>query len=252
MAAAAEPTAWTRSVYSPRYEAASPRYGAPYADSWQRRGEERAPRSCRSVSPRYEATLCQSRSSTSPRYEMTRQDPVIRPQRSASPRGQVSPWQRRRMRPRLPYRARLEAEQEIEDAFCTLDVDGTGEIGYRELKAAMRALGFPVKKDEVLADMREHNCLESGRVGFRSFSKILMERFEQQDPLDAMLKSFRLFDEEGRGCITLRDLRRVSQELGEGLSDGELRSMVEQFDRNHDGEIDEEEFVRVMAATSLR
>jgi len=167
----------------------------------------------------------------------------------------VSPSQaraRRQARPSLPHRASVELEQEIRKAFEVFDADGTGEVDYYELKGAMRALGLPVKKAEVLAAMRDQGCLESGRVDFHAFAAILRQKFEEQDPLDAMLQSFRLFDTEGCGRISFRDLKRVAQDVGEELVDCELRCMIDSFDRNGDREIDEEEFVRIFAPTSLR
>ena len=39
-----------------------------------------------------------------------------------------------------------EQRQEIKEAFELFDTDKTGTIDYHELKVAMRALGFDVKK----------------------------------------------------------------------------------------------------------
>ena len=39
-----------------------------------------------------------------------------------------------------------EQRQEIKEAFDLFDTDKTGTIDYHELKVAMRALGFDVKK----------------------------------------------------------------------------------------------------------
>lgn len=39
-----------------------------------------------------------------------------------------------------------EQKQEIKEAFDLFDTDKTGTIDYHELKVAMRALGFDVKK----------------------------------------------------------------------------------------------------------
>ena len=39
-----------------------------------------------------------------------------------------------------------EQKQEIKEAFELFDTDKTGTIDYHELKVAMRALGFDVKK----------------------------------------------------------------------------------------------------------
>ena len=38
---------------------------------------------------------------------------------------------------------------EIQEAFDLFDTDKSGSIDYHELKVAMRALGFPVRKEEV-------------------------------------------------------------------------------------------------------
>ena len=38
---------------------------------------------------------------------------------------------------------------EIKEAFDLFDTDGSGEIDSKELKVAMRALGFEPKKEEV-------------------------------------------------------------------------------------------------------
>jgi len=42
-----------------------------------------------------------------------------------------------------------EQKQEIKEAFDLFDTDGSGEIDAKELKVAMRALGFEPKKDSV-------------------------------------------------------------------------------------------------------
>lgn len=62
------------------------------------------------------------------------------------------------------------------------------------------------------------------------------EKIVNRDPLDEIRRAFKLFDDDGTGKISLRNLRRVSKELGETLSDDELRAMIEEFDLDEDGE----------------
>jgi len=48
----------------------------------------------------------------------------------------------------------------------------------------------------------------------------------KKDTKEDILHVFNLFDTDGSGKITLEDLRRVADELGEDITDEELRNMI--------------------------
>ncbi|KAM9734736.1 centrin-3-like [Menidia menidia] len=165
----------------------------------------------------------------------------------------------------LPLRAELPADRsrrkrrreltedqkhEVKEAFELFDTDKDGEIDYHELKVAMRALGFEVKKVDVLKILKDYDRGGTGKISFEDFSQVVTERILERDPVEEVLKAFRLFDDDESGSIGLRNLRRVARELGENLSDQELRSMIHEFDTDGDGEINQEEFLAIMTGDS--
>lgn len=68
------------------------------------------------------------------------------------------------------------------------------------------------------------------------YTNAVGEKIVKRDPLDEIRRAFKLFDDDNTGKISLRNLRRVAKELGENLSDDELRAMIDEFDLDEDGE----------------
>lgn len=67
-----------------------------------------------------------------------------------------------------------EQKQEIKEAFDLFDTDKDGCVDYHELKVAMRALGFDLKKAEVLKILRDHDKTGQHLMEFEDFAKISM------------------------------------------------------------------------------
>eukprot|EP00043_Microstomoeca_roanoka_P027311 m.14123 g.14123 ORF g.14123 m.14123 type:complete len:169 (+) comp7514_c0_seq1:202-708(+) len=137
---------------------------------------------------------------------------------------------------------------EMKEAFDLFDTDKDGCLDYHELKVAMRALGFDVKKTEVQKIMREYDRDGTGLISERDFNAVVGDRILDRNPIEEVMKAFKLFDEDQTGKISVGNLRRVARELGEDIPDEELKAMVEEFDQDGDGEINEEEFLAIMTA----
>lgn len=69
-----------------------------------------------------------------------------------------------------------EQRQEIKEAFELFDTDKDGAVDYHELKVAMRALGFDLKKAEVLKLLRDNDRRGEGLMEWEDFSKISESR----------------------------------------------------------------------------
>ncbi|SCU82549.1 LADA_0C06216g1_1 [Lachancea dasiensis] len=138
-----------------------------------------------------------------------------------------------------------ENKQEIFEAFSLFDMNNDGFVDYHELKVAARALGFDLSKQELLELLEKHDRDGRRLMHYDDFFVVMGEKILNRDPLDEIRRAFQLFDDDNTGKISLKNLRRVAKELGENLTDDELRAMIDEFDLDDDGEISEREFIAI-------
>ena len=132
----------------------------------------------------------------------------------------------------------------------------------------MRALGFEPKKEEIKKMIADIDKDGSGTIDFDEFLQMMTAKMvalpprsasrsrrltarrlllqSEKDSREEILKAFRLFDDDETGKISFRNLKRVAKELGENMTDEELQEMIDEADRDGDGEVNEEEFFRIM------
>ena len=124
-----------------------------------------------------------------------------------------------------------EQKQEIREAFDLFDTDGSGTIDAKELKVAMRALGFEPKKEEIKKMISDIDKDGSGTIDFNEFLEMMTAKMGEKDSREEILKAFRLFDDDETGRISFKNLKRVAKELGENMTDEELQEMIDEADR---------------------
>uniref|UniRef100_A0A8C6DKI9 Centrin 1 n=1 Tax=Moschus moschiferus TaxID=68415 RepID=A0A8C6DKI9_MOSMO len=144
-----------------------------------------------------------------------------------------------------------EQKQEVREAFDLFDADGSGTIDVKELKVAMRALGFEPRKEEMKRMIADVDKEGTGKISFNDFLAVMTQKMAEKDTKEEILKAFRLFDDDETGKISFKNLKRVARELGENLTDEELQEMIDEADRDGDGEVNEDEFLRIMKKTNL-
>ena len=88
----------------------------------------------------------------------------------------------------------------------------------------------------------------SGVIDYNEFLDMMTQKMAERDPREEMLKAFRRWrDRQNLVC----NFKRVAKELGENMTDDEIKEMIEETDRDGDGEISVEEFMRIMKKTNL-
>lgn len=68
-----------------------------------------------------------------------------------------------------------------------------------------------------------------------------------EDQIAEFKEAFSLFDKDGDGTITTKELGTVMRSLGQNPTESELQDMINEVDIDGNGQIDFEEFLQMMA-----
>ncbi|OHS99058.1 Caltractin [Tritrichomonas foetus] len=145
-----------------------------------------------------------------------------------------------------------EAEkQEIREAFDMFATDGSAYLDLSQFKVAMRALGFIPAKGEARKLMQKVSDGESNFIDFNQFQELMAQKIFARKPEEEIDQAFKLFDKDEDEAISFDDLKSITEELGENLTEQELLDMIKEADRAQKGMITKEDFVRVLTRSGL-
>ena len=82
----------------------------------------------------------------------------------------------------------LQEMEEVTEAFQLFDTDQKGTIDIKEIKAAFRALGFQIKKQDVRQMMIDIDKLDSPSVTFDDFVEMVTPRITGRDTREEIMK----------------------------------------------------------------
>ena len=135
---------------------------------------------------------------------------------------------------------------EVKEAFNVFDSENTGGLDARELKAAISALNVKITKDEIRKIYQDFGKDIREKINEEEFMEIVVPRLPDRHTQEYIKKIFQYFDLDNTGKITSRHLKKIAQEIGETLSEEELKEIMEEADKDEDGYIGFEDFYRIM------
>ena len=159
-----------------------------------------------------------------------------------------------------------EAQQdEVKEAFKLFDSNGSGIIEVKDLTVALRALGFEPKKDEIKALINDLNSNNAGRdrdrekekdghvnIDFNDFLDIMTTKMSEGDSEDELKKAFILFS-QNKEMIEFEDLKHIAKELGENMSDDELKEMMFEANKvDREGMVSRQDFLNILKDPSVQ
>lgn len=127
----------------------------------------------------------------------------------------------------------------------------------KDLKVALRALGFEPAKEEIKRLISELNNNSANRdrekdkegsvtIDFNDFLDIMTTKMSEKDSAEELEKAFILFS-QSKMTIDFSDLKRIARELGETMSDDELKEMVFEANKtDREGTVDKKDFLSIL------
>ncbi|XP_072033633.1 neo-calmodulin-like [Amphiura filiformis] len=137
---------------------------------------------------------------------------------------------------------------EFKEAFCLFDKNGDGLITANDIGLVMRSLGQNPTEAE-LQDMFigvDSAALNGKGINFDEFLLMMSRKMQTSDTEEELKEAFRVFDKDGDGFISSKELRHVLANLGENLSEGECLEIIHEIDEDGDGQVSFPEFVKMV------
>ncbi|GMI95956.1 calmodulin 8, calmodulin-like 8 [Hibiscus trionum] len=136
---------------------------------------------------------------------------------------------------------------EFREAFNFFDKDGDGCITVEELATVIRSVDQNPSEEELRDMMNEVDADGNGSIEFSEFLNLMAKKMQENDAEEELKEAFKVFDKDLNGYISASELRNVMMNLGEKLSDGEVEQMIKEADLDGDGQVNFDEFVKMMS-----
>merc|ERR1712203_292484 len=120
--------------------------------------------------------------------------------------------------------------EEMKEAFDLFDNDGSGAISVNELTGAMKSLGFDVKHAVVYNMVSDLDADGSGEIEFGEFLEVMTAKLSDKNTREEIDRVFKLFDKDRNGTLEADDLSRVCKELGEDMTEEDIREVIGRMD----------------------
>ncbi|CAN1134991.1 Calcium-binding protein CML42 [Linum perenne] len=155
--------------------------------------------------------------------------------------------------------------------FDLFDKNGDGMITVQEMSQALSLLGLEADIAELETTIQAHIKPGNDGLEFEDFVSLhhsldnamfgaegmQPQQQDDEDPVDQeesdLAEAFKVFDEDGDGYISARELQVVLQKLGlpEAMELDRVEQMILSVDQNKDGRVDFSEFKNMMRSSLL-
>lgn len=137
---------------------------------------------------------------------------------------------------------------EIKEAFDLFDTENSGAIQLSSLLASMESLGFKNKNPDIykmISEIEDDEDAE-GEIKFQDFLDMMTGRISEKNPEEDLSRVYKLFDFDRKGEIDFDSLKKVALDLGEDISDEELKEIITRAGADYNGKFTKDAFLSIM------
>ena len=113
----------------------------------------------------------------------------------------------------------------------------------------MRTHGFNPSEEDLKDMIRNVDTNSNGAIDFNEFIDMMVKRGNNVE--EDVAHAFKVFDRDGDGLITAEELRLTMNNLGEPITEEEVKAMIAEADIDGDGKINFAEFKSLIANKAL-
>jgi calcium-dependent protein kinase len=141
-------------------------------------------------------------------------------------------------------------KEKLGKIFKSLDANGDGQLSKEEIMNGYEEhFGKLLNEDEIDKLFFDVDTDKSGSIDYSEFIVATMSSKKNMSE-EKLTAAFKLFDTDGNGTISPDELKTVISSSGQ-ISDETIDHILKQADENNDGEIEFDEFCKLMAQVDL-
>jgi calmodulin len=137
---------------------------------------------------------------------------------------------------------------EYRTAFESFKKNIDGQIMTKDLGNILRNLGQNPNEQQLKEMILEVDADGSGTIDFGEFIALIIRKMKDSDLDEEIKEAFQVFDKDGNGYISSHEMRAIIESI-QGIPEEEIEEMLKEADSDNDGQINYEEFIKLMASS---
>jgi calmodulin len=133
------------------------------------------------------------------------------------------------------------------EAFQIFDKHSEGYISTKELGTIFNSLGTNISEEDLIEIITIYdNDQNNSMIDFITFLDIIAKKKDDIYKEEDLINAFRIFDKEGNGKISIKELRYVMMSSGVDFNENYIKDIINESNVDNDEFIDYHKFIKLL------